>query len=231
MHATLIRARGIESPSWRDLEIPVDYGPPLKLMGFSVDYEQMDLVRLENRAGELDFENHHVTLADNLRPEVIRFTGAHELGHALYHRDSGCTVFRGDNGETRLHRDRPLRGDERMGSRPATEREADCFAGAFLMPWDRMRRDFAVRFAQHGKLTLFIGNAGEDFRYFLANGAGVLVAEVERIVGRRDLFGFARLFAQANRFDGEGFVSLADTYMVSREAVAVELRETGLVRF
>ncbi len=84
----------------------------------------MDFVDGENVeiAGYVDNENKVAKVSRQFAPDVRRFTCAHELGHAILHKQK--TLFR----------DRALDGGSVGGKRPQIEFEADTFATFFLMP-------------------------------------------------------------------------------------------------
>lgn len=76
-----------------------------------------------NLAGWVDRSKRKIVVAQELPPEVKRFTLAHEVGHHLTH--SNVVQFREDP-----RTDNAIRGEQKS----ALEREADMFAGFLTMP-------------------------------------------------------------------------------------------------
>lgn len=84
----------------------------LYLLGYQV-YERHTLGEIEpgvDVAGTIDKTSKRVELSRTMRPEVMNFTAAHEMGHAVMHQQSG------------LHRDKPLDGSN-AGQRDQIEEE------------------------------------------------------------------------------------------------------------
>ena len=158
-------------------------------------------------AGIVDGPARKVSLSRQFRPEVRRFTAAHELGHAVLHPGMG------------LHRDRPLDGASSGVSRERKEVEADWFASFFLMPEKQVRIEFERRFRTQrfvlDEISSFALNAGEPDRMRSAPRT------------TREL---TRLLADARHYDGYHFQSLAERFRVSVEAMAIRLEELNLIR-
>jgi Zn-dependent peptidase ImmA (M78 family) len=156
-------------------------------------------------AGIVDNSSERVEISRRFTPVVMRFTTAHELGHAVLHLGSG------------LHRDRGLDGAG-LGPRDPQEAEADIFASYFLLPEKPVRAGFRKRF-----LT-------EEFRLTEASAfalnTGTLKHLRERFRSERDL---ARTLAAAQRYNGAHFKSLSDRLGVSVEVMAIRIEELGLV--
>ena len=100
--------------------------PPILAEMLGLKYELVPNIYVAERftsdapVGLLDLNESRVVVSEELGPEVARFTGAHELGHYLYHRS-----------KLRQHWERAFDPNRR---RPKSEREADLFSATFLMP-------------------------------------------------------------------------------------------------
>jgi Zn-dependent peptidase ImmA (M78 family) len=156
-------------------------------------------------AGIVDNSKETVEISRRFSPAIMKFTTAHELGHAVLHQGSG------------LHRDRGLDGVS-IGPRDPREAEADTFAAYFLLPDKQVRTAFSKRF-----LT-------EEFRLNEASafalGAGSLRHLQDRCRSERDL---ARILAAAQHYNGAHFKSLSERFGVSIEVVAIRLGELDLI--
>lgn len=156
-------------------------------------------------AGLIDRPSKTVRVSRRFPTNVRTFTAAHELGHAVLHAAGGG-----------IHRDRPLDGTK--FSRDPTELEADTFATFFLMPGRLVRTRFAGLFGT----DFFELN---DHTAFALSGASVEEIRSECPTLRH----LSRMLASAERFNGRHFVSLADQFRVSNEAMAIRLEELELV--
>jgi Zn-dependent peptidase ImmA (M78 family) len=116
-----------------------------------------------------------------------------------------------------LHRDRALDGTGGP-SREPRETEADLFASFFLLPEKPVREAFKQKFLTE----LFVLNEGTAF----ALGSKDLESLQSRCRTLRDL---ARVLANAERYNGAHFHSLASQFRVSAEAMAIRIEELGLV--
>lgn len=134
--------------------------------------------------------------------EVRNFTAAHELGHAVLHRENG------------LHRDKPMDGTNR--SRDETEYEADLFATVFLMPENILRTRFKEVFLTDN----FVLN--EDTAFALGYASSVFT---NRLKTRQ----LSRILASTEKYNNRHIDSLAKQFNVSIEAMAIRLEELGLV--
>lgn len=158
-------------------------------------------------AGSVDRHRRVISVSRKFPFETMRFTGAHEIGHWLLH-----------PGEV-MHRDRPIKGMEGVleHSRPLDEKEADYFAGCFLMPEKLVRRTFHRLFGKD--LSFDEETAFElspnDFSAFLRPRDNSLSREL--------------IIATAQRFNGLRFRSLAEQFSVSPRSMAIRLRELDLV--
>jgi hypothetical protein len=215
------RARSLQASLWQDRsliwpEAPanplnvLDPGIALRLLGYDCELEETlgqfdsDGKQLEV-AGTLNKHTRQVRLSRRFDNAVRSFTAAHELGHALLH-DTGST----------LHRDRAL--DGAASSRAPVEIEADKFAAFFLMPAKQVQAAFE-RFFRTDQFTL---NEVTAF----ALGQGDYASLCEQCKSPRQL---ARVLVGAEHYNGVHFISLADQFLVSNEAMAIRLGELGLV--
>jgi Zn-dependent peptidase ImmA (M78 family) len=181
----------------------------LMLLGFSVEFED-GLGQFRNGrqlievAGLIDTNHKKVKISGQFPPPIRRFTLAHELAHAVLHRElSG------------IHRDRPLDG---VGSsRNPVEWEADRFASLYLMPERLVRQHFGARFG-HVPFAL-----SEDTLFALGgHEARTLRGDpVKRTV--------TRVLAGVERFNGKHFFSMGVQFGVSVEAMAIRLEELELI--
>jgi formiminotetrahydrofolate cyclodeaminase/Zn-dependent peptidase ImmA (M78 family) len=157
-------------------------------------------------AGMIDQQDRLVSISSQFSPEVQHFTAAHELGHALFHR------------QQMMHRDRPLDGSVKRGQRTGEEWQADKFATYFLMPNKLVNEEFMARFlAGPFRIT-------EETAFGLNMGTAEQLSRKCRTV--RDL---ARLLAECTHFNGVPFESLSRRFGVSTKTMAIRLEELGLV--
>jgi Zn-dependent peptidase ImmA (M78 family) len=155
-------------------------------------------------AGLFDPADRTIRVGMDIEPRVARFTGAHEIAHAVLHPHLAG-----------LHRDRPLTGA--VESRDRVEYEADKFASFFLMPAKLLSEQFHARFIEPFNLN-------DETAYALL-GTSYSTA-IRSLSTRRHL---SRALAGASQYNGRHFVSLADYFLVSNEALAIRLEELDLV--
>lgn len=200
---------------WEESKNPVDILDPsvgLEAIGyvceqvsslarFTIGEDQFEV------AAVIDDANQYVKVSGENRLDILRFTTAHELGHALLHKSDG------------LHRDRPVGEASSNPNRDRREKEADKFASYFLMPEKQVFREFADRFDREAiylnKDTAFALRPSSEDKLPLES------------TERRD---FARAVAEAQQFGGSHFHSLAERFGVSTEAMAIRLEELDIVR-
>ena len=202
---------------WPDEEPPVlrmfNVETAVKILGLSMDrcdylYWPLSDGSRGEVAGMVDREQKRISLSNKFRPTVIRFTGAHELGHYLIHKSE--LAFR----------DPPIEGVSRPGApRPQIEREADHFAASYLMQRFLVRKYFAERFRQY---TPF------PFNYVTA----MLLHSRDPIAILRetDIYQRAVMLAGATKFGSATVVSLAELFQVSIQSMAIRLVELELVK-
>jgi len=216
------RARSLQVGLWKDRDLIWPYATPqnpinvldpmvaLRLFGYDCELNETlgqyssDGKQVEV-AGTLDKRTRQVRISHRFENAVRNFTAAHELGHVLLH-DTGAA----------LHRDRPLDGSTQ--SRTGIEFEADKFASFFLMPAKQVQASFERIFLTD-QFTL---NEATAF----ALGQGDYETLCKKCKTLRQL---SRLLAKAKHYNGLHFISLADQFLVSDEAMAIRLEELGLV--
>lgn len=128
-------------PDRRDI-VPTDILDPavvLRLSGYALDiYESLGQYSQGHEifevAGTIDEYERCVQVSRRFSREILNFTTAHELGHAILHQGDG------------LHRDRAQDGGAGGVPRDETEIEADIFAAYFLMPGKLVRNIFGNLF-------------------------------------------------------------------------------------
>ncbi len=159
-------------------------------------------------AGIIDQSNKFVVISKKFSPETQIFTSAHELGHALLHKQSI------------LHRDRPVDGLNSKIKRNPIEQQADKFASSFLMPKELVTSWFEKLFLT----KKFIIN---DDVLFALNGGSI--SEFRQKVG--SLRGLSRLLSTLEYFNNTPFTSISKMFSVSSEAMAIRLEELELIEF
>lgn len=160
-------------------------------------------------AGSLDRRTGILAVSGQFNYPVQRFTAAHEIGHFVLHPWVGDRV---------AHRDRATHGLQLSG-RPAFEQEADYFAACLLVPTKLLVAAFEARFGTRKPLPL-----NDTVAFHLAGGSAhhLFTAPGQSLQ-------FASAVARAESFDGRRFSSLASAFGVSTSAMAIRLREAGLV--
>ena len=154
-------------------------------------------------AGMVDPSRRLILISDQFGPEVARFTGAHEVGHAILH-------------PGRQFRERPMNGP--AARRDQVEMAADRFAAEFLMPRNLVASE--VREAFGPGLPIRI----DEVRAFHFDA----VAPSE--FAEAPVSAKARALAAAHRdFDGGHIVPLHRRFEVSIAAMAIRIEELGLV--
>ncbi|MDB5986766.1 MAG: Formiminotetrahydrofolate cyclodeaminase [Nevskia sp.] len=162
--------------------------------------------KLAEIAGEIDQEARTVVVSKIFRRPVQNFTLAHELGHAVLHR------------QALLHRDLPLDGSPRVSDR--NERQADRFATHYLMPRKLVTQIFKDMF-----LSVPF-RIEEDTAFALIRDSTDVLRE--KCKSKRSL---ATLLATAESYDGKFFESMTDFFGVSAEAMAIRLEELNLLEY
>lgn len=183
------------------------------LLGINFEYRE-ELGRFGFRgthfevAGQLDRNVGKISISRKFSPEVMRFTGAHEIGHWMMH-----------PGE-RLHRDRPIKGLEYQASaRSLYESEADYFAACFLMPSKLVVRAFELSFLT----KKFVFDDASAFQLSPSDQGGLLWPREGSL--DREL-----ALATAESYGGLRFNSLAKRFQVSAKTMAIRIKELNLIQ-
>ena len=159
-------------------------------------------------AGFMDRQARRIAVSRQFAMEIMRFTGAHEIGHWLLHPREV------------MHRDRPIRGLSRdVTSRLPHEQEADYFSACFLAPRRLVTEAFAARF-QSTPLVI-----DEAAAFWLSPDDPEAVLRPE--IGSLDR---ALTLATARSYGNRHFESLAMLFRVSPTTMAIRLEELGLMR-
>ncbi|MFX3657619.1 MAG: ImmA/IrrE family metallo-endopeptidase [bacterium] len=191
--------------------------PELAAIAMGLQYEYRDdlgtigVGRHEQRVAGCFLRNEGRILVSEKNGYVAqRFTGAHEIGHALLHSQRSDMYF---------HRDRPIfgLGGSEQGRSPI-EREADRFAAAFLVPPQYLRKQFGARFG----MEQLVFDEHVAFWLSPSDPSALVLAKA----GTLDRL---RAIASATSFEGRHFDSLASQFDVSVDTMALRLRELGLV--
>ncbi len=161
-------------------------------------------------AALLDPQAKKIAVAEKFGLEIARFTGAHELGHAVLHPGNV------------MRRDRPIEGlrwNDRS-PRPQIEREADFFAGCFLMPRKPVISVFEENFEIKTPLVI-----DETTAFWLCpDEPDFLLRTLPGSSAR------ALAVASCESFEGRHFDSLAKRFRVSVTSMAITLYELDLIR-
>ncbi|MDO1449626.1 cyclodeaminase/cyclohydrolase family protein [Rhodocytophaga aerolata] len=215
-------ARRIQNALWKYQDVIWPKNPPSNELSILKPEKVIELLKYafhkvdtlgvndsnEEIAGIINNQDATIQISTMYAPEVVNFTTAHELGHALLHN------------QIKLHRDIPLDGSENLKNRSMVEREADKFAAYFLMPGKTVTQLFHI-FFQTEQLQI-----NEITSYMLANCSPLELSK--RIKNQRD---FSRLIAKCEFYNLKPFTSLSKIFNVSIEAMAIRLEELNLIRF
>jgi hypothetical protein len=163
-----------------------------------------------NIGGLLHRQSNSIVVATRFGWEKARFTAAHELGHWLRHPNI-----------RQLHRDFPIDGSDQRPRDPI-EREADYFAAVYLMPAHFVRKIFRLMF---GTGTSLVFNDTVAYSLCPSNSQALVEADEDSLVRERAL-------ASAKSFFGKRYeYSLAGMFKVSEGAMAIRIKELGLVEW
>jgi len=184
-----------------------------KLLGYQYDKPQslgqyISEEGLFEIAGTIDKAGKYVAVSQNFSKETQNFTAAHELGHALLHK------------QTVLHRDKAIEGSVTGVKRETVELEADKFAAYFLMPKKVVQGLFKHLFLtdrfilNEGTVLALTGERLSDFK--------------KKCKNTREL---SRFLATAEFYSNESFKSMSEIFGVTKETMAIRLEELGLVEF
>lgn len=160
-------------------------------------------------AGIIDQKDKIVLISNKYDKNVQNFTAAHELGHALLHK------------QTVMHRDRPIDGSSTKDYLDPLETQANKFATYFLMPEKLVKQIFKELFLT----DKFIINEDTSFSLINTTSTKKLRAKC------KNLQGLALKIASTERYNNKSFQSLSKLFSVSPTAMAIRLEELGLVEF
>ena len=153
-------------------------------------------------AGMVDPSRSLILISDQFGPEVARFTGAHEVGHAILH-------------PGRQFRERPMGPSPR---RDHVEFAADQFAASFLMPRRLVVSEIKQAFGPSLPIRI------DEVRAFHFDAAAPSEFANAPVSAK------ARALAAAHRdFDGGHIIPLHQRFEVSIAAMAIRIEELGLV--
>lgn len=219
-------ARRLQREVYSRRELLFSTPPPLRLLFqpdvaarvLGLEYEYRESIggasgkRDGETAGLLDRRRGVIVVSTRFAWEEQRFTGAHECGHVVLHEWAG---------ERYAHRDRPTMNGLTDQARLPAEREADYFGACYLAPRRLVAEEFAKRFGSpplvlDETLVFHLRLDPKAERRLLTSAPGSLDLAVE--------------LARCERLDGRSFPSLAREFGMSRSAMAIRLRELGLVK-
>lgn len=164
-------------------------------------------------AGYMDPAHNTIAVACNLSPEIRRFTIAHELGHAILHREKGI-----------LFRDLPNSGADLDNQRLAPEeREANFFAADLLMPEELVRHAFLYYF---GVSTYAGVHKDERIAFQLSTPQRRVTATDLNGRGKRY---FSLLLADSRPWANPALPTLCNLFRVSKIAMTIQLETFQLV--
>lgn len=156
-------------------------------------------------AGIIDTKDKHVSISTSFSPEIINFTVAHELGHAILHPNQV------------LHRDRPMDGSPSSAATDFKERQANKFAACFIMP-----RKLVIN-----QVKNLFSTSKIELNTQTAIAFGMRLSDLRAMC--KNVQDFARIIATAENYNARTFHSLADQFQVSPKTMAIRLEELGLV--
>jgi len=222
-----IEVRKLQSELYRAAELLYSQysGDPLelleprllaKVLGVSY-YEQPGLSeqpfpyrrRRMQTAGLIDRQSNKIVTDPNLGLEISRFTGAHECGHWVLHRQLDS-----------MHRDLPLDGSPSHYARHPMEKEADHFAALFLMPKKLIMKEFKIKF---GKDRLIFSNTLAH--NLCPEQSDTLLHAEEKSLEREKAIATYRITK------GRYYPSLSEMFRVSTTAMAIRIRELNLIEW
>ncbi len=159
-------------------------------------------------AGLINQANRLVVISNKFPESTQRFTGAHELAHALFH------------DQKIQHRDLPLDNSSTLQMRTFEEKVADKGATFFLMPRKDIIKQFVLRFGN----SSFSINEETSFNLIRGN-----ISDLRREC--KNIREFSRKISSVQSYNGNRFESLAQKFNVSVEAMAIRLEQLNLLRY
>lgn len=172
---------------------------------FGVEDDEGNVVEI---AGLINQANRLVVVSNKFSEPTQRFTGAHELAHALFH------------DQQLQHRDLPLNNTSPYGLRPFEEKVADKGATYFLMP----KKDVVNQFVSRFKTQSFSINEETSFNLTRGN-----VSDLKREC--KNIREFSRKLSSVESYNGLRFESLAQRFNVSVQAMAIRLEQLNLLEY
>lgn len=157
-------------------------------------------------AGLINQANRLVVISNKFSKPTQRFTGAHELAHALFH------------DQQLLHRDLPLENSVPYRLRPFEEKVADKAATYFLMPKKDVINQFILRF-ENSNFSI-----NEETSFNLTRGNA---SDLKREC--KNLREFSKKLSSAESYNGRRFETLAQRFNVSVQAMAIRLEQLNLL--
>ena len=158
-------------------------------------------------AGVINQKKKAIYISNRFPEETQNFTAAHELGHALFHK------------QTVIHRDRALDGSMNPQRSPR-EYQADKFAAYFLMPTRQIKEVFQEWFSTQ-KFTIDENTAFN----LIKNRPSILKDRC------KNLRGLSKRLASAEYFGPTPLTPMSKLFNVSVEAMAIRLEELELLEF
>ncbi|WDF61032.1 cyclodeaminase/cyclohydrolase family protein [Flavobacterium sp. KACC 22758] len=171
---------------------------------FAVPDDKGNIIEI---AGLINQANRLVVVSNKFSLPIQRFTGAHELAHALFH------------DQKVQHRDLPLDNDT-YHLRPFDEKVADKGATYFLMPQKDVIKQFALRFESLN----FTINEETSFNLIRRD----ILSLKKECKNLREL---SRKLALTESYNGRRFQSLSERFNVSVQAMAIRLEQLNLVKY
>ena len=159
-------------------------------------------------AGMIDPQRRLISISQEYNSFTRRFTAAHEIGHIILHKPQT------------LLRERPIMGP-RESIQNIEEREADTFAALFLMPERLVKKRFNATFGVEPPIII-----NDNIAFWLDPN------DAENLL-RDGLYSMEAMFALAKcstNFSGEPIDPLHRQFKVSVEAMAIRIKEIGLIQ-
>lgn len=172
---------------------------------FAVPDDEGNVVEI---AGLINQANRLVVISNKFSKPTQRFTGGHELTHALFH------------DQQLQHRDLPLNNSGPYHLRSFDEKVADKGATYFLMPKKDVIKQFVLRF----ETSDFYINEETSFNLIRGN-----VAELRKEC--KNLREFSKKISSVETYNGRRFESLAQRFNVSIQAMAIRLEQLKLLQY
>lgn len=161
-------------------------------------------------SGAIDMQQRLIAVSLKFGLNAARFTGGHELGHAILHPE-----------QRRMHRDRPLGAYYQLATRDEPEIEADYFASCLLIPRKMLLEAFEKSFGV--PIHQFPFHDERVARWLSPHDPNAILCPV----GNLKVRAFAIANVEVTR-KNITFQPLAKQFRVSAEAMAIRLEELGL---